>query len=473
MSRLRLTVSMIVIILALLTPATTVSHAQGAPPWLQVWLLPDRVDGPTIVEYRDGAGNTVAQYFLATDMFLWPRQAGGTLFGYDMETIAAFRPDMQAITYYPVVGLQPSTDTEWYNLTQVAPAPDGSRYAYGVMLQHSDMEQPATNWIYLGTPGSADQVLWQEDTEPFLAITPLDWGADGRTLLLHDMPQGIGGYILFWQFQDVQAVDTVTGSVIPLGNLDGYSADLRYTATLEHGESGPTALNVKEITGDVATVTHYPIPDVGEDVMVGGGAVFAPDDSKVAYQVARGMSENEKFWTIVLDLATGESRIMFEDEAADGEVRYGNIGGWLDARTLVLGSTWTDQSALVDVTTGEMIREAPGAFLGYAVGVTDATGFLPSSSTVYAQCMDAPISRLMPGITGRITFTDGTKTNVRSGPRLTEDRIAEMPEGATFTVMTGPTCADGYAWWALQFDDGTFGYVAEGTSDAYFLEPWP
>jgi len=71
-----------------------------------------------------------------------------------------------------------------------------------------------------------------------------------------------------------------------------------------------------------------------------------------------------------------------------------------------------------------------------------------------------------------VTFTDGAPVNVRDAPGGA--RIASQPEGAGFTVLGGPYCADNYAWWWLELDDlMTAGYVAEGDSSGYFLEPWP
>ncbi|MBN1564716.1 MAG: hypothetical protein JXA10_12795 [Anaerolineae bacterium] len=472
MSRARFIFSLMMIVIVLLSAGSLTVSAQATPEWLQVWLIPNRVDGPTIVEYRDFGGNVQARYILAADNFLWPQQAGGNVYGDNVfGSISYFSPREQAIVMVSA-GLPPATEAEWYNLMRVAPTPDGSRYAYGVFLQHADWEQPATSWIYLATPGAADQLLWTEDAESYLAIAPLAWVAGGQTLLIHDMPQGIGGYILYWQYQNVRALDVATGAITALGNLDGYSADLRYTAAIEWDADFGYLETLSVTETATGIVTRYPFPDVGEAIATGGDAFFTPDNSKVAYQVARSNPENEKFWTIVIDLLTGESRIVYVEEGVNYEMRYGNIAGWLDAHTLVLGGGMGQQSAIIDVTSGALLREEPGVFLGYAVGLTDTTGFAPSGSTAYPQCSGAPRSRLMAQIRGRITFTDGTLTNVRDQAGVSGAIIAQKPEGATFVVQTGPSCVDGYAWWGLTFDDGTFGYVAEGIEGSYFLEPW-
>ena len=46
-----------------------------------------------------------------------------------------------------------------------------------------------------------------------------------------------------------------------------------------------------------------------------------------------------------------------------------------------------------------------------------------------------------------------------------------MPEGTAFTVMAAPVCGEGYRWWQVSLADGTTGWVVEGLSDEYWLEP--
>ena len=72
---------------------------------------------------------------------------------------------------------------------------------------------------------------------------------------------------------------------------------------------------------------------------------------------------------------------------------------------------------------------------------------------------------------GRVTITDGTPTRLRSAADLYSEQVTLMAEGTPFTVLDGPTCADGYRWWQLALDDGTTGWAAEASTDTYFLEP--
>ncbi|MBN1966926.1 MAG: hypothetical protein JW910_19900, partial [Anaerolineae bacterium] len=81
-----------------------------------------------------------------------------------------------------------------------------------------------------------------------------------------------------------------------------------------------------------------------------------------------------------------------------------------------------------------------------------------------------PVSRLLPDTFGRVTFSTGQPVNVRDVP--SGEKIGTQPEGTRFLISGGPLCSGGYAWWAVTFDDGMWGYVAEGEPGNYYLEPW-
>lgn len=459
-------VSWLVLVMLLALPVGS-ALAQAPAPY-QVWYVASNETNPLPrIEYRDAGGTVVASYTLATDAFNWPQFGGGNLYGWSDQWIPVFDPTVGLIGYQLVELPQTTGDQDWSTFTQLAANPTEPIFAYGVMLQPADYTQSATSWVYVvdRRQGVARPVL-NESTESFLAVAPLGW-VNSNTLLLEDMPQGIGGYILFWQHVNVRALDLTTGATSLLGTLDGYSSDLQQTATVERDDAGIVTGLTLHALGSGAQAFH-PLPNLGEVAYLGGGATFSPDNAYVAYQVARGTMQDEKYWTIVLNILTGESRVVLEDEAANNEVRYANIGGWLDNNRLVVGAAWTGQSAVIDVTTGAFLGEVPGALLGTT---GDVSGFVPSGM-IYAQCPGAPVSRLVPQARGRMTIIDGSTTNVRSWPGLSGEITAALPEGTTFTVSAGPTCADGYAWWSLQFDDGSYGYVAEGSAENYYLEPW-
>lgn len=456
---------------ALIVPLAAHTPAGAQAPWLQLWSVRDPAapDAWTL-EYRDSAGTVLATYQLTDHALIWGFQGGGRLVASGQDDVLVFDPTQGQILSYTSPGVLPDTDQFHYYIIRAIPAPDGQRYAYGVFQAPNDFEAPGQASVYVASvSGGDDRLLFQQQTESFMAVAPFAWSADGSRLMVDDMPQGIGGYILFWTYQNVRVLDIATGATTPIGEVDGYSADFRYVARLDRVDYIPQGITITDLS--TGATTTYPLPALGEQPQTGGGAVFSPDNTKVAYQVARQNPEQEKYWTILVDLVSGQSRVILEDEGANYEVRYARIGGWLDANTLAVGETWLGHSAIVDVASGTMLREERGAFLGYAQGVTNVGEFARSGS-VAVQCPGAPPSRLTPSARGRVTYTDGTPTNVRAAPSTDAEKVGSVQDGALFTVLDGPYCDRGLAWWYLQFDSGLTGYVGEGTTSSYWLEPW-
>ena len=87
-------------------------------------------------------------------------------------------------------------------------------------------------------------------------------------------------------------------------------------------------------------------------------------------------------------------------------------------------------------------------------------------------CPGAPPPRMQAGLAGRVTYTTGVLTRLRTGPGLDRSIKRLLPEGTTFTVIEGPICADAYNWWHIRIG-GTRGWIAEGEHGNYFIEPYP
>ncbi len=45
-----------------------------------------------------------------------------------------------------------------------------------------------------------------------------------------------------------------------------------------------------------------------------------------------------------------------------------------------------------------------------------------------------------------------------------------MPGGATFTVIGGPICSDGFRWWQITYN-GLNAWTADGQGAEYWLAP--
>jgi len=92
----------------------------------------------------------------------------------------------------------------------------------------------------------------------------------------------------------------------------------------------------------------------------------------------------------------------------------------------------------------------------------------PNTPPSPVNCPDAPQSQLQVGANA-ITKIN---LNVRDNPTTTGAKLGELLPDTVVSVVNGPECADGYAWYFVQFE-GLMGWVAEGTGDSYFIVPSP
>lgn len=94
-------------------------------------------------------------------------------------------------------------------------------------------------------------------------------------------------------------------------------------------------------------------------------------------------------------------------------------------------------------------------------------------SSAVTQCSGAPLSRLTTNMVARVTL-GGTDNRMRIAPNTETTAIqsGSIPPGSNFTVITGPLCAEGYAWWLVDFE-GLVGWTVEGAGGDYWLEPIP
>lgn len=76
-------------------------------------------------------------------------------------------------------------------------------------------------------------------------------------------------------------------------------------------------------------------------------------------------------------------------------------------------------------------------------------------------------SRLRPGDDG---FVRSIANNVRDAPSVSAARIGQINGSQEFTVLDGPVCADGFAWYQIQWDEFS-GWTAEASDIGYWLAP--
>ncbi len=84
-------------------------------------------------------------------------------------------------------------------------------------------------------------------------------------------------------------------------------------------------------------------------------------------------------------------------------------------------------------------------------------------------CIAELPSRLTTGRTAHVALSGGAN-NVRNTASVNGSVVVQMPAGANFDVLDGPTCADGLAWWQVSYN-GTTGWTAEGSGIDYWIVP--
>jgi hypothetical protein len=108
-----------------------------------------------------------------------------------------------------------------------------------------------------------------------------------------------------------------------------------------------------------------------------------------------------------------------------------------------------------------------GGWLGLLILLLGAAGLL-GGLPVQAQSGCATPLPLPIGGEARVTFGGGGN-RLRGAPGLGGAELTIVPEGGTFVVRGGPTCADGYNWGLGDVATGGAGCMAEGTPGDYWI----
>ena len=88
------------------------------------------------------------------------------------------------------------------------------------------------------------------------------------------------------------------------------------------------------------------------------------------------------------------------------------------------------------------------------------------------QCENDIYTRIRVGDQARVTYTNGIDVNLRLEPILKSSTwITQFSEGTKMRVLNGPACNEGYVWWFVQSGSHK-GWIAEGTSNNWFIEPY-
>jgi hypothetical protein len=186
---------------------------------------------------------------------------------------------------------------------------------------------------------------------------------DGQRLYYSQEPLGLGGYIPFSGVSDLYALDLAGGATTQLVPdaaagvicLDDFAPDAGLVAL----HCAPKTIDVLDTTtGGIGQVAP---PAAVTDWQLHGDARLSPDQTRVAYALARGNPDNEQGWVAVSDGLTGTSHLVATSPAAD----YFSVKGWLNDTTLVLQSWGAKPGVWVVQSDGSDLRRlADGIFLG-------------------------------------------------------------------------------------------------------------
>lgn len=91
-----------------------------------------------------------------------------------------------------------------------------------------------------------------------------------------------------------------------------------------------------------------------------------------------------------------------------------------------------------------------------------------SANATPVTCEGFMPSRLIIGELGRVM--PGDANNVRDAANPGGSLLGQIPAGGTFTVLDGPVCEGGRAWWQVDYS-GLIGWTVEGSGSEYYLEP--
>jgi len=186
---------------------------------------------------------------------------------------------------------------------------------------------------------------------------------DGQSLYYSQEPLGLGGYIPFSGVSDLFVLDLASGAssqLVPDAAagvicLDDFAPD----ASLVALHCNAKTIDVLDTT--TGSIGQISAPDKVTDWQLHGDARLSPDQTRVAYALVRGDTNNEQGWVAVSDSLSGTSHLVATAPAGE----YYSVKGWLNASTLVLQSWGTQPGVWVVQADGSDLRRlADGIFLG-------------------------------------------------------------------------------------------------------------
>ncbi|GAP11932.1 hypothetical protein BECAL_03131 [Bellilinea caldifistulae] len=242
-------------------------------------------------------------------------------------------------------------------------SPDGTQIAWS--YQFWGESAPSSEIWIANLDGSnarkIDEIGEEENRERWLILHPHRWLPDGR-LLYATQPTGIGGYILYGDWNGMRLYDPISGTTTVLVSdeerlglsLSSISNDLSMAAISGNG------VRVRRLGSSVEVLLP---PSAG--LTTCGDGRFSPSDEWLAYACGRNNPEDEAGQVLLAPVdGSLTPQVLFDDPA-----NAPHVMGWVDENTIVIqtfsrfeyaGEVWRVQRDGTRLT-----RLTEGIFIGF------------------------------------------------------------------------------------------------------------
>lgn len=242
-------------------------------------------------------------------------------------------------------------------------SPDGSRIAWS--YQFWGESAPSSELWIANLDGSdarkVDEISEAENRERWLILHPYRWQPDGK-LLYATQPTGIGGYILYGNWNGMRLYDPASGSITVLVSdderlglsLGSISNDLSMAAI--NGES----VRVRRLGSRVEVL----LPPTSGLTTCGDGE-FSPSNEWLAYACGRNNPEDEAGQVLLAPVdGSLAPQVLFNDSA-----NAPHVMGWVDEDTIVIQTYSRFESAgeiwRIQRDGTRLTRLTEGFFIGF------------------------------------------------------------------------------------------------------------
>ncbi len=127
---------------------------------------------------------------------------------------------------------------------------------------------------------------------------------------------------------------------------------------------------------------------------------------------------------------------------------------------------------LLLLTLIALLLVAAPAFAQTSTQTPTTTPTPTASATPDPNCERLPAIRLIVRERARVTLEDDRPLNIRERPSTDAEVLSTLLPGQIVYVLDGPICSTTYAWFQIEYSD-IIGWIAEGTSELYFVEVFP